>query len=269
MAYLHRRVCDETVRGVLKANGMRYVNARRKGVLSKKDCTERLRFARKVNTLLKPSFWTEEGISFYLDGASFTHKTNPFDQARAPGKKTWRRKNDGLSRLHVGKGSHEGTGGSVAHFMVAIAYGKGTVMCEQYAGNISGEKFSGIIRQEFPALFERSANPKGKLFLQDGDPSQNSKKSRDAMNDIGAKKFSIPPRSPDLNPIENIFHLVKSKLCEDAYEQHIAKEDFQQFSLRVKNTIENIPVETINRTIESMPKRMGFIVKGKGQRTKY
>ena len=44
-------------------------------------------------------------------------------------------------------------------------------------------------------VFERSANPRGKLFLQDGDPpSQNSKKSKKALEEIGARKFSIPAR---------------------------------------------------------------------------
>ncbi len=32
---------------------------------------------------------------------------------------------------------------------------------------------------------------------------------------MGYLKFSIPPRSPDLNPIENIFHLVGKKRKKD------------------------------------------------------
>ena len=44
------------------------------------------------------------------------------------------------------------------------------------------------------------------MFVQDGDPSQNSKAAKTALSKIGAVQFSIPPRSPDLNPIENVFN---------------------------------------------------------------
>ena len=67
-------------------------------------------------------------------------------------------------------------------------------------------------------LFKKCPNPKGKLFLQDGDPSQNSCKARSAWDKIGARKLSIAARSPDRNPIENIFHIVKKKLQQDALE---------------------------------------------------
>jgi transposase len=39
-----------------------------------------------------------------------------------------------------------------------------------------------------------------------------------ALKKIGGKKFAIPPRSPDLNPIENIFHLVRRQLRYEAME---------------------------------------------------
>ena len=41
------------------------------------DLKLRLKFAWKVRRKPSANFW-EEGI-FYLDGASFTHKMNPFD----------------------------------------------------------------------------------------------------------------------------------------------------------------------------------------------
>ena len=110
---------------------------------------------------------------------------------------------------------------------------------------------------------------KGKLFLQDGDPSQNSKKANDAIHDVGARKFSIRPRSPDINPIENIFHQVKRKLNSDAIENNIVQENFKTFSDRVKTTMEKFSTHIIDKTIESMDKRIGLIIKSRGQRTKY
>ena len=72
-------------------------------------------------------------------GASFTNKTNPLDQARAPKAMDWRRRDQGLGFGFTSKRSHEGTGGSIAHFMATMAYGKGVI--EQYHGRINAEKF--------------------------------------------------------------------------------------------------------------------------------
>ena len=61
-------------------------------------------------------------------------------------------------------------------------------------------------------MFKKSANLREKLFLEDGDPSQNIVKARSAWNEFGARKFTIPARSSDLNLIKNIFCIVKQRL---------------------------------------------------------
>jgi hypothetical protein len=85
----------------------------------------------------------------------------------------WRKPSDGLSHNQTSKGSHEGSGGRTANFFVAIAHNKGVILAEQYEGHLNGHKFGDFVREQFPTLFENSCNKKGKLFQQDGDPSQN------------------------------------------------------------------------------------------------
>ena len=96
---------------------------------------------------------------------------------------------------------------------VAIPYGHGAVLCEQYEEQLKGQFFADFVREHFENAFENSSNLRGKLLLQNGDPSQNSLKAKNAIFDIGARMFSIPPRSPGINPIENFFHLVKKQRC--------------------------------------------------------
>ena len=55
----------------------------------------------------------------------------------------------------------------------------------------------------------------------DNDPSQTSKVARKAIEKIEAEFHKIPARSPDLNPIENLFHLVKKNLENEAIENNI------------------------------------------------
>ena len=69
------------------------------------------------------------------------------------------------------------------------------------------------------------------------DPSQNNVKARSAWDEVDTRKFTIPARSPNLDPIKNIFHIVKHRLCQDALEQQITQEDFAAFSAKVKTVL--------------------------------
>ena len=77
-------------------------------------------------------------------------------------------------------------GGSVTRQMVSIAYGKGLVEVEQYNGTINSKKFADIVRKRFPQLVQDNANPTRGYFVQDNDPSQNSKKAKDALAKVKA-----------------------------------------------------------------------------------
>lgn len=112
MAGMSHTICDESVRLVLHADGLSLRNAAKKGVLKKEDLPKRLEFAKKVLRRFENSgrvLW-KTGIGFYLDGVSFTHKFNPLDQAQAPRKKIWRRKNERLSFGLTAKSNNEGVG---------------------------------------------------------------------------------------------------------------------------------------------------------------
>ena len=179
----------------------------------------------------------------------------------------WRRANEGLSLTR--KGKKEGSGGRVANFFVAISHKKGVVLCQQYFDRLNGDMFYDFVKEHFTLAFSKSTNSRNMLFLQDGDPSQNSARAHAAFDEIGCKVFSIPARSPDLNPIENMFNVVLCKLHEDALTKEIKRENFEEFFARVKHTLGTFPQECIDRTIELLPKRIKLIWKGKGLRTKY
>ena len=191
------------------------------------------------------------------------------EQAKTVRTRTYRKKNEGLSLHCTAKGKKEGVGGKMARFMVAIGYGVGIFHCEHFKEHVNGKNCAKFIRNSFPDMIKRSANPRAKRFLQDGDPSQNSAAACSAMVDVGIELFKIPARSPDLNPIENIFHLVSKQLRQDAKEKKISKETYPEFVERCKQTLLSFPSEVVDKTINSMPKQIDAIIKTKGARTKY
>ena len=99
--------------------------------------------------------------------------------------------------------------------MVAISYGKGVMICQQY-DKMNGEYFKQFVTQTFYDMFIKCGNKDGRLFIQDGDPSQNSKLTKEAMKSCGAELLKIPPQSPDINQIEKLFHLLSTGLEKQA-----------------------------------------------------
>ena len=50
------------------------------------------------------------------------------------------------------------------------------------------------------------------------------------MNDVDCTMFKITLRSPDLNPVEDIFHVVWKHLDDQEIENDIHQETFNEFS---------------------------------------
>ena len=161
---------------------------------------------------------------------------------------------------HLVKGSKDVGGGTICHFIVDIRFGPGAVVIEEYTKNTLHR-----------VLLDRAAAT-GKekvLFLQDNDLSQHSGKAKDALKNIGAEVVKIPPRSPNLNPIETFFHNVKRNRRQDAITNRIVCENLNSFRNRIIETIRTYDKNIINTTISSMHKRLFQITKNNGCRTKY
>ena len=82
-------ISNRTVRHYLNKHGYYFRHSRKKGPVTAKDRLNHVKFAKKVLSRLTSEFWTE-GISFYLDGVGFVHKTKPHDQARNHGSMAYR-----------------------------------------------------------------------------------------------------------------------------------------------------------------------------------
>ena len=261
------KVSVRTVTRMLHREGYRYLQARKKGILSARDLKLRVQFARRMKKEYSPQVWTRD-IAFYLDGVSFQHKINPAGQATAPRGRIWRRRREGLDPTCTAKGQKVGSGGRMVRLMVAVTYNEGVLLCEEY-DKLNGDTFKVIVEKNFEEMFRRAKKNASRLWIQDGDPSQNSAVARRSFKKMNAQLISIPPRSPDVNPIENIFHIVKKKLDDDALRRRIHREDYSAFRDRVRQTIFDLPKNVINKTIESMEHRMEMIIKEKGRRLKY
>ena len=115
-------------------------------------------------------------------------------------------------------------------------------------------------------MFELTDKRHSRLWIQDGDPSQNcAAAKKKTFQELNAELLSIPARSPDINPIENLFHIGREELQKEALVLNITHETYEDLSKRVSNTIRSISVECIDSIIYTMEKRMEMITNRKGE----
>ena len=246
--------------------GYAFRQSRKKGLLTEGDHKRRLAYAKAMSSQTE-DYWSKD-VSFYLDGVSFVFKSNPLSDARKAKSRVWRKRSEGLKITT--KGSKDLAGGKRLHLLVAISYGKGVILAEQYE-KMNAEYFAAFVRRNFSTLFEIAGKGPDdrKVFVMDNDPSQTSAKARVVMEELGMTFQKIPPRSPDLNPIENMFHEVKKRLNMAAKQKNVQYQTWGEFVNSVKFNIWSTPQSYIDKTILSMPKRIKEIYKRKGLRTKY
>ena len=72
-----------------------------------------------------------------------------------------------------------------------------------------------------------------------------------------------PPNSPDLNPIENVFSLMKR------FVRRAAPSTIEELRQSVLDAWESIDLETLQKLFDSMSRRMEAVIRLKGKRTGY
>ena len=103
------------------------------------------------------------------------------------------------------------------------------------------------------------------IFQQDNDPKHTSKKAQKWLDDNEVDRLDWPAQSPDLNPIEHLWHHLKLKLS--MYERKA--KGIHELWERCDKEWNSITKETCRRYVESMPALVQAVLKAKGGHTNY
>lgn len=101
------------------------------------------------------------------------------------------------------------------------------------------------------------------ILQQDNAPIHTSKVVKDFIKEIGQNILKWPPQSPDLNVIENVWHILKSRSP-----QQLGRSKEETWN-DINKVWDEISLEYCRTLIESIPRRLQEVIKAKGGPTSY
>ena len=101
------------------------------------------------------------------------------------------------------------------------------------------------------------------IVQQDSAPAHTAKSTNTWFNDHGITVLDWPANSPDLNPIDNLWGIVKRKM------RDTRPNNADELKAATKATWASITPQQCHRPIASMPRRIDAVIYAKGAPTKY
>ena len=132
--------------------------------------------------------------------------------------------------------------------------------------------FDGIMKKElFVSILEgtllpfiKDVYPDGHKFMQDNDPKHTSLYAKEWIDDNEVNWWKPPAESPDLNPIENLWHELKEYI-----RREVKPRTKDELVDGISKFWETVTVEKCNRYINHLKKVIPRVIELNGEPTGY
>ena len=246
-------VNEITVRRVFKDAGLQAMKKEKRPRLSAKNIKERLEFAKQYKDWTvedwKHVVWSDETRinRFCSDGYSWC----------------WVLDKNNLQEHQISQTVKHG-GGSIMIWGCMTAHGPG-FMC-QIMGTMVQDVYISILEDcLLKTLKWYKLKSKDTIFQQDNNPKHTANKVQQWLKKRSFETLIWPAQSPDINPIEHLWAIIKRKLNE--YET--PPNGMIQLWQRIETIWNNIDKDVCMNLIDSMPRRIEAVLKAKGKWTDY
>jgi transposase len=139
---------------------------------------------------------------------------------------------------------------------------EGVLNCHTFKCNLDGEYYVNILKNYLLPAARRQFHRNWRL-QQDNDPKHRSNICKKFIHDYVPELLDWPSNSPDVNPIENIWSIVKRKV-EKRKPKNI--DELERFLV---TEFKNMDINIVNNCVMSMRDRCLSLISSKGERIKY
>ena len=229
-------VSESTVRRIVAARGMTRKKATRRPVLREQHRSARLEFGfwlLRNNDVIDQIVWTDEK-RFLLDGPDgYTYAWAEPDR-EAQGDQA--------------KADPYGKRGIMVHLAMSAG---GVISVERLHSPVTGRSYADFLSNTLlPRIRARFSGDF--LFQHDNAPPHRARITRVRFEEEGVVPISWPPYSPDLNPVENLWALISSKV----YRASVYFENEELLWESVRRATIAVPEEICRNLVNSLPDRV-------------
>lgn len=249
------KVCKNTVRTILKQNEIYAFRPRKKPFLKPAHKTKRLQFSRLVVKWSEPKHKTVS----YSDESNFELGLD----SSAP----WVRRPPGKAYESNYLTPTFKSGRSVAGVWGAISWDfKSKLYFLKKGERMNAKKYIAVLEEAGLEHYNKIKAKRGSCIWQDDGAKYHTAKATKAwLKEKGIERLDWPAQSPDLNPIENLWAIMKRRISKIRYRIH----SLDELKDIMQETWDGITQDEIRTLIGSMSKRCQQVIEAKGGATKY
>lgn len=130
------------------------------------------------------------------------------------------------------------------------------------SGSLDGESYTGVLDETLIPYIRRK-HRNYEYFQQDNATCHTSRVAKRYFARKNINLMTWPANSPDLNPIENLWGILKVKVAKRC------PETLNELKTILKEEWENISLETLHNLVNSMPNRLEELKAKKGAKINY
>ena len=154
-------------------------------------------------------------------------------------------------------------GGSIMVWGCMLASGIG-FLC-RVDGGLNAEVYKNILEDDLQQTIDWYGLDKASIFFQQDNASCHKANSVIKwLHDAGIKLIKWPAQSPDLNPTEHLWDLLKTKLHQGSQPR-----DLEDLWNKVQDVWNSITTEECRKLVASMPQRLKEVQRAKGGHIRY
>jgi hypothetical protein len=148
---------------------------------------------------------------------------------------------------------------------------KGPLVALEYPGGKGGGMTSDRYRDQvlegpFMDFYEQLTHERMYVeFQQDGASMHRLGATSTWLATHSVRTFQHPPNSPDLNPIEGVWHELKKRIRA----HRPIPTTVEKLKAACNQVWEDLDIEDINKYVRSMPARVSAVLEAKGGHTRY